>query len=360
MVTRLRRSGYRSAVFATVAALGIVAYPASGSASAGDSDPHVKVKSSVTFKMNTTPNVKRTIGAEYQEARSDRRQGAGLRQQFLARAASDGLYYDSEYVDYLKLERSDDSTFKDVEIVVPRDYRIDEVTLGEDVKRSPDGRYQDVLEASVKGTVAFDESPVVLPDGPGFASFALQGSGQYIVKARVGEMLATWSKSKMTGESDGSYDYWAYQRKARVTPYDISGPNYGVSSFGIKSYASTSTPLHHWVDWAPATGSRKGDCNSTPLNLSVSYLGASAGISFLDCDNYSVSIANSSPGDMSFNWGSGVTAKPSATREGAFNWIAARTQGGSFYANDFQRVSFYSGFYENTESCASTNSNASC
>lgn len=55
-----------------------------------------------------------------------------------------------------------------------------------------------------------------------------------------------------------------------------------------------------------------------------------------------------------------VTVKPSATREGAFNWIAARTQGGSFYANDFQRVSFYSGFYENTESCASTNSNASC
>lgn len=345
---------------AMVAAGGVVAVPA-GVAMAEPGEGRAQNRSTVTFKRQATPGTSRSIKSEYDSAKRDRERGAALRREFTSKAAADGLYYDAGFVDYLKLERNDGARFKTVEMVVPRDYWVDEVEISEGTETDADGTEHGVVEASVKGTMAFDESDVVVPDGPGFASFSPVGSGQYLLKTAVGEMLATWSKSKMTGETNGSYDYWSYQRKARVTTKDLSlSPDYAIRYFGIKSYPFSSTPLHHWVDWSPATGTRTGDCNSTPLNLSLSYLGASTSISFIDCDRYNVAIANSNPGDMSFNWDKGWAGLPKGTREGAFNWIAARTQGGSFFANDFQRVGFYEAFSEDLKECSSTNAGANC
>ncbi|MEH1057063.1 hypothetical protein V6U89_17910 [Micromonospora sp. CPCC 206171] len=346
---------------AMAAAVGVIVVPIGG-ASADPGGESAGERSTVTYTSQPSDGVDHSIATEYQIAETDRTRGAALRQEFLAEAASDGLYYDAGYVDYLKLDRDDDATTLDtVEMVVPRDYRVEEVQVSEEHQGSVDGEAPGVLlEASVTGTITFDDSSVIVPDGPGFNSFTPQGSGQYILRTAAGEMLATWSKSKMTGEKDRKYDYWSYQRKARVTTKNITGPDYGIKYFGIKSFPSTSTPLHHWVDWSPATGNHKGDCNSTPLSLSLSYLGASSGVSFLDCDRYSVAIANSSPGDMSFNWDPGLVGKPKGTREGAFNWIAARAQGGKFTANDFQKVAFYHGFTEDTKDCASTNQSANC
>jgi hypothetical protein len=117
--------------------------------------------------------------------------------------------------------------------------------------------------------------------------------------------------------------------------------------------------MSHWVDWAPSTGSHTGDCNSVPLVLSLSYAGASSSISFQDCEKYDVDIASTHPGDMSFNWHHGLSY-PSGTREGAFNYIGAIGQGKTYNAHDYQKVAFWSPFYESGASCDDTDHSKNC
>lgn len=173
-------------------------------------------------------------------------------------------------------------------------------------------------------------------------------------------MLATWAKAKMSGDNDGRYDYWQYQRKARVTNKEISGYNYGINEFGIKSHSYANFPLKHWVDWSPPTGGRDGDCNSVPFQVKVEYLGASGGLTFNDCDRYTTAIRNDAPGDMSVNWNAPLLRKVTGPRESGFAWIASRPQGETSYVNDYQYVRFYEAFSEDFDFCESSNSTKDC
>jgi hypothetical protein len=170
---RTRPNVARLIAVAVVAASGVVAVPA-GVAMAEPGEGNAQDRSIVTFKRQATPGTSRSIKSEYDSAKRDRERGAALRREFTAKAAAEGLYYDAGFVDYLKLERNDGARFKTVEMVVPRDYRVDEVELSEGTETDADGKEHGMVEAIVKGTMAFDETDVVLQT-PGFASLFAGG-----------------------------------------------------------------------------------------------------------------------------------------------------------------------------------------
>ncbi len=123
-----------------------------------------------------------------------------MRDEFVKRAASEsGLYYDSAAIEYYQFKRADKARYDTVEVVTPRDFQVHEVQLEEGVEVRGNAS-QPYIVASVAGGPTASTSDVILPDGPGFSSFDPVGSGQYVVKTAVGQMLATWAKAKMSGE----------------------------------------------------------------------------------------------------------------------------------------------------------------
>lgn len=109
--------------------------------------------SGVTFRSHPTPGALNSISAAYDASRRDRKQGQDVRKSFLSKAAAGaGVYYDAEAVDYLKLRRSGDVEFSEVELVVPRDYKVDEVHLEEGVEKENSRYTGRQVTASVAGT----------------------------------------------------------------------------------------------------------------------------------------------------------------------------------------------------------------
>jgi len=276
-------------------------------------------------------------------------------------------------VNYLKLERTDDAQVKDVEMVVPNDYHVAAVTLSEGKVKDDNAHLTDSVTAGVAGTTDIDAADVMLPDGPGFASFTPSGSGQYILETSKGRMLATWAKAKLGDDGSSTYDYWQYMRKGKVVSKDITGPNWVIKEFGIKSYPASSNPAHHWVDWEPRIGEHSGDCKGSPVQLEVEYGGAAIATSFQDCDKYTAYMLDDKPGDFSVNWNPGFFAKwwgyafgVTDPREIAFNWLVARKQPGTaaargkFTVNDYQYFRMQSQLTGSTDTCDSTNTGTDC
>jgi len=361
------RTASRLLEFTNVAlVVGVFLIGSSGVANAaggvGSQERPGEFQSIVTFENGLSPNAKNSIASEIDASRRDRTRGAAMKLDFEKRVAAEyGRYYSDDRLDYLRLERADNAEHMAVELVVPRDYQLTQVQLGDGRKRDAEGNLHATVFASATGTIGFDPDDVVAPDGPGFSSFEPQGAGQYLLKPiGVGELLATWAKERSNETSDTQNDYWSYQRKGKATAYDISGPNFGLDDFGIKSYPNSAGKpyIYAWKDWAPSTGTWSGNCDQFPVSLPLSYGGATTTISYSDCDHYRSDIASSSPGDMSVNWDNGLTY-PFGPREAAFNWIIVAKQ--SFYLsfNDYQQINFWNPTTEQGAGCGSTN-NSNC
>ena len=339
---------------------------------AAPTDTAAESTSTVTFGQQDSQNAALSIPEAYEESEADPAAGEELREEFVEQAAETaGLYYDSASVDYLALERTDNAAFGTVEIVAPEDYEIQEVGLQEAVYDMPENEAsadgdeeQTGLTAAVVGTVNMEASDVVLPDGPGFASFAPSGSGQYILKTAVGQMLATWAKAKVSGDGDSKKDYWEYLRKARVSTKDIRGIDYRIAGFGIKSYPKVYSMLRNWLEWQPSTGAHRGDCNNQPITVTAGFRGVGGlEYSFQDCDKYTAYMLDDRPGDFSVGWSQGKLPT-SGPRETAFAWSAGGPQGKGVTIMDYQWVKFKEGFATDgspyTIPCESTNANKTC
>lgn len=324
----------------------------------------------VVFSDDQSAGAATTLPEAYDDGAVPTAESESAKSDFIDQVAEEsGLYYDPNALDYLKLEATQDIDVDSAQLVVPKDYHVEEVQLADTTLTTENGEERAAVGASVGGSSNLEAPDIALTDGPGFISFTPSGSGQYILKSSKGEMLATWAKSKMSDDKSSTYDYWQYQRKARVAPREISGLNWLVREFGIKSYPSSSNPMHHWVDWAPSATKHTGDCNSSPTTLEVSYLGVAASTSFQDCDNYTGYMRNDKPGDFSVNWNPPWNkAGQGASRETAFEWIAARKQPSTSAAqkkltvNDYQyfrMVSPWVGVLQ-IKLCQSTNTALNC
>jgi hypothetical protein len=325
----------------------------------------VEATSSVTFAEGKTEGAAESIPQAYKNSLTQESEAA--KDAFVDKVAQEsGLYYDTEALDYLKLELDPEAAASaevdEVELVVPKDFHVNEVTLEESTAEENDGEKRNSLTAGIKGSVTIDPADVALPDGPGFAEFKSAGSGQYILKTRVGEMLATWIKAKLDTDGESTKDYWQYGRKARVTTKNVSGVDWKINSFGIGSKPGTA--LKNWVDWAPSTGEHTGDCNTKPVTLTAGYKGV-AGIemAFQDCDKYTGYMVSDNPGDFSVRWDKGFW-RTSDPRETAFTWVAASAQGRTVTMDDLQWVKFEEGVSSDltveTILCQNTNAGKNC
>lgn len=324
----------------------------------------------VVFSDKTSTGAATTLPEAYEDGAVPTTESQSAKDDFIDQAADEsGLYYDPNALDYLKLEATDDTDVDPAQLVVPKDYHVEEVQLADTTLTTENGEERAAVGASIEGSSDLEAPDIALTDGPGFISFTPSGSGQYILKSSKGEMLATWAKSKVADDRNGTYDYWQYQRKARVAPREITGLNWIVREFGIKSYPDSANPLHHWVDWAPSATKHTGDCNGSPVQLEVSYLGVAASTSFQDCDSYTGYMRNESPGDFSVNWNppwnkAGVTS----SRETAFEWIGARRQPSTAAAQKKMKVNDYQYFRMASpwvgilqiKTCQSTNVSLNC
>lgn len=354
---------------AAVAVTGIMstATPALADETVEPGNPEV---TTVVFSGERADGAETTLPQAYSEGDKPSAASESAKSDFIDKVSDEsGLYYDPNALDYLKLEPAADTHVDPAEMVVPEDYHVDEVKLEGVTVTTNDGDEAAAMGASVEGSSDLDAAEVALPDGPGFISFTPSGSGQYILKMTKGEMLATWAKARMTGDDDSTYDYWQYQRKAKVESYDVPGLNWFIHEFGIKSYPAAANPLHHWVDWAPSIGAHDGDCNGKPVTIEVGFEGAVASTSFQDCDTYTAYMRNNSPGDFSVNWNPpwNSPAGRKDPRETAFTWIAARKQPSTTAAQKKMTVMDYQYFrmaepkFGNTIwTCQSTNGGINC
>lgn len=265
---------------------------------------------SIHFGRQTTLGAATSIEQEYAKSRSDPDYRKTEKLHFARRSANEvGLYYDVASLDAIHLVPASGPI--QASIVAPHSYRVNSV----DITATDRGD----LTAQVHGTEAGDTA-LAYPTGPGFDSFSLLGSGDYLVDIwdgagnTVAEAISTWSKYKVTGESDPNKNYYAYQRKGSFTT------QYILHDAGMRSYPQTGS-FTNWVDWAPATGDHSYNCGSS-INAGVDFGGITLGLTFTPCDTYNVAISGSQPGDMSTN----VTGDTSANTDLAFSFIVGVNQ----------------------------------
>lgn len=317
-------------------------------------DEGASAPSTATFTNGRHSNTSSTLASEYARSRADRQRGQSVKADFIRRSAQEnGIYYDDGFVDYLRLDRTDNAMFKTVELAAPRSFKATEVTLTEQTETNKEGKTRRGVTASSRGEVAATTSTPVFPSGPGFASWQAKGSGSYLLKTQVGEMLALWYMEKMTDDLDPNYDYWSYQRKGVARPFDITGPDYSVDYVQMDGNPAENTQelIDHWVDWKPAMGKFTGDCDKLPIDLTLSYLGASTSISFKDCDKYNAVMFLDPPGTYHMELNTALV-KDDQPREMAFNLIEASLQNPwVFVYREFQAVRFWSNFYEGGVYC---------
>jgi hypothetical protein len=347
-----------AALLSTTVAAGILLGPA---VPAGAEPKQFTVSPEALFELNEkAANGTDSIANLYAKSRRDPTLGTARKADFMRQAAAEGRYYDAGSVDYLKLQRTDDVQFKDVEVVTPRNYQMQSIRMREALAPTPEDKYRVRLEVGATGSsVGAEDSAVAYPDGPGFTSFSIWSSGQYNLYTDSGWMLATWQKEKVIDDLDGSADYWAYKRKGVVAVDAGDRDQFGIDLFDIWAYPYTSVPINNWVGWTPSPGHYEGNCDTLPLTLSLAYRAASTAISFVDCEDYGVAIAGSRPGDMSVRWDD--FWDPDGPRETAFEFVVAVPEGRIPSWNDYQGMAFYmhnSGWYR--ERCESRNASKDC
>ncbi|MEV0271499.1 hypothetical protein AB0H43_22200 [Hamadaea sp. NPDC050747] len=350
---------------AVAVSAGLALAPAA--AYAGPAAGHAPSFSSATFGAAKGNGATTTVAEQYAASRADQGRGKVWKDDFIAAAARNGQFYDPAFVDYLRFDRADGER---VDVVVPRNFKITDVELGAGVVVDEHGTAHYEVRAASHGVEALGATDALTyPNGPGFDTFSSWSSGSYRLTTSRGKLDAFWYKLKDTGESNGTYDWWAYKRKGVATPSDITGFDDDVKTMGQRSYPTSSTRniLRGWVDWAPGIGSFTGGCGSTSVSLSA----YGTGISYTPCETYQVDWNSNSAdaGDFSVNWTNSNMGSTDGAVEMADVVVVKSTQGSVPVYNDYQYVNFMADdlVYEpwplwppTTAGCGSTNSSATC
>lgn len=303
-----------------------------------------------------------SVNAQIQASRADMSRNRAQRNAFITAAAKRGLYYDQASVDVLHFDRTDlaSPTAGWIEAVVPREYQVHSVELGEG-KVDDHGKIRNAVSMAMTGEVGSEGSELAFPDGPGFTGLTRVSSGYHYLYTAVGQMDAYWDKKYLVGDLNSSYDWWGYDREAHVRPADISGPDYFADNYGMRSYPhANASYILAWDKLDPyPPKSIDGNCSDIlPLSIDIGGSGVSFNVSFKTCETYEYSKGN--PGDESLNWENAWILPTQGGVDGAF-LFSVRTKPTpnatpklTWY--DYQYVNFYSNFYEGGLGCGSTDS----
>jgi hypothetical protein len=191
------------------------------------------------------------------------------------------------------------------------------------------------------------------------ASWPTGTSGCYTITiTNAATMQTCWYKKKMTDDGDGSFDYYSYQRKSWGQPAEISGANWSVTGIPLRSYPTDATRGNFTGVISRKPGADlKGDCNTSPFSLSISFKGASTGISFIDCDMYYPTFG-STWGDYEIRYSQGAVFS-SKNVEAGYHEVVKVKQGASAVWRDYQKLEVARWTYP-AKTCSSTNSNNTC
>ncbi|MEV8395571.1 MULTISPECIES: hypothetical protein [unclassified Streptomyces] len=247
------------------------------------------------------------------------------REKFLSSSAKNHFSYTSEEVDVVSLLDGA------VQVAIPADLTLDSVTVSLDEK-----------EVNVEAAASNSGEDVPTLGGPGMGEWENDGSGQYnIYVTGLGEAQFLWKREKATDDGSSVYDYYSYSRMGIARPYDLSGEfDARVSVLRIQSYPydEIESGLVNWEDLKPAI-SFEGNCDSTPLNVSVTAPFAGVGYSFQDCDEYEVWSNLENPGSYHMTMNQGVILS-GGDREAAYTLAIKVKEGTPGSMHDFQRVTF--------------------
>ncbi|MCD5314853.1 hypothetical protein [Kineosporia babensis] len=205
----------------------------------------------------------------------------------------------------------------------------------------------------------------------GSAEYATVAGGSYrIVVKGVGDAIFTWEKAKRKDEKDKQKDYWAYAREANGEPYAVKNwPNPRVSNLYIRNYPTQSTysKLRTWEANSQPAADFKGDCNESPMTISLGAGGAGVEMSFRDCASNDVSRNSSVPGEMRIEMDQGSFVLQAGNIGTGYIASFSTKQGEVPYFNDQQRVTFRKyavpaawGPGGPSQTCEHTNGNRTC
>lgn len=213
-------------------------------------------------------------------------------------------------------------------------------------------------EVAVTSVVKHDQE--LVGGGPGSMSWSANGDGSYkLITAGHGDALFNWDRNIATSDGSSTYDYYQYTRKGDAMPYDrYLAPDARVKTLRVQSwpYDNVEPYLVGWMDYQPRS-SFAGDCNSSPLSLSVSTPVFGIGTSFTDCDKNTVWRNIDKPGSywIEMEQGSWINA---GSRSVAYTLSLKIKQGIRASMNDSQKVTwFLSG---TPKDCSSTDASKNC
>jgi hypothetical protein len=291
------------------------------------------------------------VSEQYTASRTDRSLGQAARQRFIREAATiSGLYYDTDFVDYLRVGGPAGAA---AEVVVPRTYRVEAVEVGAGGSAVQSVQLWGGEDVGAGDALAF-------PSGPGFVFNPVSGSWYQLTTSRGG-MRSYWNKYKYDSLFNGN-GWWQYQRKAVATPAEIPGTNDIVTTMGMRSYPRTTTRpiLRGWYDYSPAVGVHH--YNSCPQTVALGNPIYGRQFSFQACGNYDVARnpGYNDAGDLSVNWWNNPNPARGTVEMGSSAYVFTDPNATPYF-NDHQYVNFYSEAYgEITAQCGSTNTHANC
>lgn len=196
--------------------------------------------------------------------------------------------------------------------------------------------------------------------GPGMAPYWTgRGDGQYNLNVTGwGNTIFLWRRQQLINDGSSSYDWYSYARKALASPTDRPfAPDARIYQLkaGNEPTSTARAAARNWVDWSP-DNSFTGDCSGS-ITASVSYLAASIGYTFNDCDKYVLTIDQAVPSRASLLLDQGLSVN-GGSRSLAYSVLWKTVQGGATTQNDVNSVRWQ--LSGNTTTCASTNTSKTC
>ncbi len=207
--------------------------------------------------------------------------------------------------------------------------------------------------------VVAEDTAVPGHQGLGMASWSTGTSGCYTITiVGAARMQTCWYKKKMLDDGDGLNSYYSYQRKAWGQADDIWGQDWSITGMKVRSFPTSGTAGNfRGVMSRKPSVDFTGDCNTLPFSLSLSYKGASTGLTFTDCNYYDVTFGTRYGDYSNYFYQGSIFSR--GNREVAYHEITKAAQGTLTAWNDYQRLEIARWTYP-AKSCSSVNSGASC
>jgi hypothetical protein len=329
------------------AVVGVLAVPTAAIAApepAGSGSKLIRVSKEQFRAARAAAKAERTAGRENARLAENRRE-------FIAQSArKSGTFYVEDEVDVVE-------PVENLVVVLPRDMQV----LGLAVDVAPT-----TMIAEMKADWGPDGGGATTGPGVGMEPYWSSGSsGEYLISfysggTRLATMLSNFKRQKLLNDGSGTYDWWAYSRKAWGQSDEISGLNWSVTGMYMWNFPNENIKpnLVSREDMAPGNDIT-GDCDHNPWVGSVQALGKYVGISFFDCDYYDVWYHPNVPGEYSMYMDQGALYD-NDNREAAYAVTVKSKNGSSVWYNDVQRLEIALYTYPAKKCQAPTNNGGTC